>query len=169
MADPRSSQWSTAADRKYNTMPNASSPVLIPVQAARSADLVSICFGDEEKWNASRLPAWAAWADLAHAQVPHVIIHTNQWLGQFGFQDYVEYLAAVDVDMLCIDNYNFPGGMPAGAEPRNTSTVRLSCPSCPSLLPSLTDHQSIYHQSIYHQSIYHQSIYHQSIYHQTIF
>ena len=135
MADPRSSEWSTAADRKFNFMPNTSDPalppmVLTPEQDAQSAGLVSICFGDEEPWNTSRLPAWAAWADLAHEQVPHVIILTNQWLGQFSFKDYQDYLAAVNADLLSIDNYDFPGGMPAGAEPRNTSTVGLLTACC---------------------------------------
>ena len=127
MDDPRASSWSTASDRKYNAAPPSSNAtVLTPDQAPRAASLRSICFGDEEQWNATRLlPAWGAWAALAHAQVPGAIVHTNQWLGEFSFADYVALLAAVPVDMVVIDNYDFPGGMPAGAEPRNTSTVGL--------------------------------------------
>jgi hypothetical protein len=52
-------------------------------------------------------------------------VHTNQWLGQFSFADYQQYLSAVDVDLITIDNYDFPGGTPPGAELRNTSTVGL--------------------------------------------
>ena len=78
MADARVQQWSVANDRHYSVMPAAGASVLSPQQAAAQDQLVSMCFGDEDQFNTTVIAAWAAWAELAHAQIPNVIIHTNQ-------------------------------------------------------------------------------------------
>jgi hypothetical protein len=129
MADPRAGEWSIASvgEARYNVPPAAAARLLSANQSARAADLASLCLGDENQYNRSVVEAWAAWAALAHAQVPRAAIHTNQWLGEWSFADYQQTLALRPgvFDLVVIDNYAFPGGSPPGSEPRNTSAVSL--------------------------------------------
>lgn len=84
MADPRATGWSmsTVGSARFNVSPPPGAAVLTTNQTGHRDQLVSICLGDEDQYNTSTVTAWQSWAELAHAQEPGAIIHTNQWLGE---------------------------------------------------------------------------------------
>ena len=90
--------------------PPPGTQVLRYSQRTGSRTLTTLCLGDEEHFSTALFQVWKAWVALAHEQLPNVIVHTNQFLGENTFLQYGDLLTTTNVDMITIDSYDFLDG-----------------------------------------------------------
>lgn len=69
--------------------------------------MVSVCFGDEENYSDAVLSHLKAWFNVARAHYPDVLIHNNQFPGQWSNADLRKYIKTAKPDLLTYDWYYF--------------------------------------------------------------
>jgi len=72
--------------------------------------LVSVCFGDEQAYDDEEAAAIAAWIMDFRSRHPDVLLHTNQYNGQWSKKQIAQYLRESKPDILTFDNYYFNAG-----------------------------------------------------------
>lgn len=113
------SQWSLAKAPFAEHLvggPTSQEHFLNEQQRANLTNLVSMQFGDEEDFNASVVKSLKGWFDLSRKLYPDVIVHSNQYAGQWKTEQLRAYTRAAKPDLLTYDWYYFdrndqhPGG-----------------------------------------------------------
>ncbi|NLU90475.1 discoidin domain-containing protein [Chitinophaga sp. Ak27] len=87
------------------------------LQAADSNQLSSICFGDEESYSTAVQGYMRDWFAISRNKYPNVLVHNNQYTGQWSEANLRTYLQTAKPDLLTYDYYYFylnrspaPGG-----------------------------------------------------------
>lgn len=66
---------------------------------------ISFCFGDEGGYSRSEAEAFGKWFEWTRRHYPGVILHSNQFPGQWSRNNLLEYMRIAQPDMLCWDDY----------------------------------------------------------------
>ena len=74
---------------------------------AHLSNLVTMCFGDEEAYSNAVLNYLTAWYKVARHHYPDVLIHNNQYPGQWTKSDLRKYIKTAKPDLLTYDWYYF--------------------------------------------------------------
>ncbi|OPA73631.1 hypothetical protein BVG16_27900 [Paenibacillus selenitireducens] len=114
------SQWSLAKApfaQHLSSGPTSNDHFLNEQQRANLSNLVSMQFGDEEKFSKDVVSTLKGWYDLSHTLYPSVMVHNNQWGGQWTADHYRSYVRAAKPDILTYDSYYFskPGQYVGGS------------------------------------------------------
>jgi hypothetical protein len=70
-------------------------------------NLSSICFGDEENYSTGMQTNLAQWYAASKTLYPNVLVHNNQWFGQYSESQLRTYMQGAKPDMLTYDWYYF--------------------------------------------------------------
>lgn len=74
-------------------------------QEANSDRVVSICFGDEGGYSKQEETYIKNWFERSRELYPNILVHTNQWQGQWNSSQLDSYVANCKPDLLTFDNY----------------------------------------------------------------
>ncbi|SEW51488.1 galactose-binding domain-containing protein [Chitinophaga arvensicola] len=77
------------------------------LQAADSNLLSSICFGDEEGYSTTLQNYMRDWFAVSRSKYPNVLVHNNQYTGQWSEANLRTYLQTAKPDLLTYDYYYF--------------------------------------------------------------
>jgi hypothetical protein len=112
-------QWSIAkapyAEHLFDG-PKSVDHFLNEKQRANLNNLVQMGFGDEESFGTENVSYLRDWFDLSKTLYPSVLVHNNQWAGQWSQDQLRSYVRSAKPDLLTFDsyyfseNYNYPGG-----------------------------------------------------------
>lgn len=106
-------QWSIAkaphADqlKKAPTDNEKKNGFLTPDQKKYLSNLISICFGDEEHYSPDVVNNLKEWYKVARRYYPDVLLHNNQYAGQWNENELRNYLRNAKPDLLVYDWYYF--------------------------------------------------------------
>lgn len=104
------SQWSLAKAPHYNQLtypPYNNNHFLSQEQRDNLDNLVSMCFGDEESYSYNQVSYLKAWYDLSRTLYPDVLVHNNQWNGQWSEFELRDYFNRAKPDLMTMDSYYF--------------------------------------------------------------
>lgn len=76
-------------------------------QRANIDNLVTMCFGDEEGYSNAHVDKLKRWYNLSKTLYPNVLVHNNQWAGQWSEGNLRYYIQQAKPDMLTFDTYYF--------------------------------------------------------------
>ena len=102
------SMWGIAkAPFGGNNMSNAGEPKEFVPESMKPYinNAISFCFGDEGNYNRGEAEAFGKWFAWTRQHYPGVILHTNQFPGQWGETNVKEYLRIAQPDLLTWDDY----------------------------------------------------------------
>lgn len=91
-------------------LPDPDEDWMTPAMREHTEDLLSICFGDEERFSPELRDYLAGAMAKVHEEHPWVLTHTNQALGQYPDDKMADYLATAKPDMLTWDWYPWMQG-----------------------------------------------------------
>jgi hypothetical protein len=77
------------------------------LQAADTNGLSSICFGDEEGYSTAVQGYMRDWFSVSKTKYPNVLVHNNQYIGQWSEANLRTYLQTAKPDLLTYDYYYF--------------------------------------------------------------
>ncbi|MFD2329605.1 discoidin domain-containing protein [Cohnella sp. GCM10020058] len=107
-------QWNLAkapyATNAVGQNPPGSGDFLSAAQIADISNAVSFCFGDEQGYSAAETGYLKNWFELSHKLYPRVLVHTNQYQGQWSGAQLDEYMQAAKPDLLTFDTYYWDQG-----------------------------------------------------------
>lgn len=112
-------QWSLAKAPYYNQLtgpPANNDHFLSNEQRGNLDNLVSMCFGDEENYSSMHVSNLKAWYDLSKTLYPNVLVHNNQWSGQWSESNLRYYIQQAKPDLLTFDTYHFDENVTPGYE-----------------------------------------------------
>lgn len=69
--------------------------------------LISVCFGDEQAYSTHQAEMLGQWFADFRSRNNNVLLHSNQWAGQWSEKEYEEYMRLAQPDMLTYDSYYF--------------------------------------------------------------
>lgn len=70
-------------------------------------DLISVCFGDEQEYSKEQTQLLASCFEDFRSRNNNVLLHSNQWAGQWKEKEYEEYMKIAKPDILTYDSYYF--------------------------------------------------------------
>ena len=76
-------------------------------QQAYAETLIAACFGDEQGYSSEQAKVLAQWYADMRTRHPDVLLHSNQYAGQWSRAQYKEYMRVAKPDMLTMDSYYF--------------------------------------------------------------
>ena len=91
-------------------LPDPEEDWMTPAMRENARDLLSVCFGDEEDFSPALRDYLAGAMSKIHEELPWVLTHTNQALGQYPDPDMSDYLATAEPYLLTWDWYPWMQG-----------------------------------------------------------
>lgn len=85
--------------------PTGNGDYLSVEQKANINQLVSVCFGDEQGYSIAEEGYLKNWFAASKQLYPRVLVHTNQYLGQWSSSQLDSYIKNAKPDILTFDNY----------------------------------------------------------------
>lgn len=82
-------------------------------QKAHIDKLTTVCFGDEEAYSYELVGKLKAWYDLSRRLYPDVLVHNNQYIGQWTESNMRTYIREAKPDLITYDWYYFHTSDPA--------------------------------------------------------
>lgn len=80
---------------------------LSETQLSKLDNLMSMGFGDEENYSDNQVTWLTQWYNIAKNKYPNVLLHNNQYVGQWSDQNLRYYIQTARPDFISIDNYLF--------------------------------------------------------------
>ncbi len=77
------------------------------LQTAKATNLRSISFGDEVTYSTAYVSNLTSWFNLTRSKYPDVLLHNNQYAGQWTDAQLRSYMQTAHPDLLTYDFYNF--------------------------------------------------------------
>jgi len=69
--------------------------------------LVSVCFGDEQKYSIEQIRLLAEWFEDFRSRTPNVLLHINQYARQWNREQLTNYIRTAKPDLITFDDYYF--------------------------------------------------------------
>lgn len=107
---PLKARSSTETEPALQRGPNSeelSKGYLNSMQRSALNRLTTVCFGDEENYNSDMVNWLKDWYTLSHSKYPNVLVHNNQFAGQWSESNLRSYLQTAQPDLLTQDMYYF--------------------------------------------------------------
>ena len=98
------------AEQNLTTLPDPDEDWMTPAMSENTQDLLSICFGDEENFSPALRDYLAGAMAKVHEELPWVLTHTNQALGQYPDPHMRDYVSTAKPDLLTWDWYPWMQG-----------------------------------------------------------
>lgn len=102
-------QWNLAkapyATNAVGQNPPSTGDYLTAEQIADVRNLISVCFGDEQNYSTAEETYLTNWFNLSHQLYPRVLLHTNQYSGQWSQAQLKSYMQKAKPDLLTFDTY----------------------------------------------------------------
>jgi len=89
---PSGEEWMSAEQLKY------------------ANSLISVCFGDENAYSKEQTEIFRQWFDDFRSRHCGVLLHSNQWCGQWTKKQMTDYMKTAKPDLLTFDSYYFDEG-----------------------------------------------------------
>lgn len=70
-------------------------------------NLISVCFGDENAYSEEQIETFRLWFEDFKARHSGVLLHSNQWSGQWTKKQMTDYMKTAKPDLLTFDSYYF--------------------------------------------------------------
>lgn len=85
---------------------------LSEAQLSKLDNLMSMGFGDEENYSENQVAWLTQWYNLTKEKYPNVLLHNNQYVGQWSDDNLSNYIQTARPDFISIDNYLFSEAQP---------------------------------------------------------